>query len=184
VILPELKVYGSVWSLCGRIEDWKTYQNSAIDGLRYFLLACRAAFEIHPLKTQAPTRVSRRWPSESRRTLGDPGINLVASRDFPWHESKKADGEVEYAVVDIRTRRSRARRSGNFQKSSEVHPSHGRPHFDQQHRTCICLSFIWGTTPNPMRCSPINLVSTKNMPDRSPGRVSYQPAICRRDGRG
>ena len=26
--------------------------------------------------------------------LGDPGINLVASRDFPWHGSKKADGEV------------------------------------------------------------------------------------------
>jgi hypothetical protein len=72
----------------------KTYQNSAIDGLRYFSLVCRAAFEIHQLRTQAPTRVSRRWPSESRRMLGDPGINLVASRDSPWHGSKKADNEV------------------------------------------------------------------------------------------
>ena len=26
--------------------------------------------------------------------LGDPGINLVASRDSPWHGSKKADNEV------------------------------------------------------------------------------------------
>jgi hypothetical protein len=65
--------------------------------------------------------------------LGDPGINLVASRDFPWHGSKKAGGEVSTQSW-ISERVDRERASGNFQKKFKRSPSHGRPHFHQQHR--------------------------------------------------
>lgn len=48
--------------------------------------------------------------------LGDPGINLVASRDFPWHRSKKADGKVStQSWISERVDRERAA-AESFQK--------------------------------------------------------------------
>jgi hypothetical protein len=52
--------------------------------------------------------------------LGDPGINLVASRDFPWHGSKKADGEASTSWISERVDRERAAAEA-FKKFSPPH---------------------------------------------------------------
>jgi hypothetical protein len=49
--------------------------------------------------------------------LGDPGINLVASRDSPWHGSKKADNEVRTdSWISERVDRERAAAGSGFKK--------------------------------------------------------------------
>ena len=54
--------------------------------------------------------------------LGDPGINLVASRDFPWHKSKKADGEVStQSWISKRVDRERAAAEAFLKVKSPPH---------------------------------------------------------------
>ena len=66
--------------------------------------------------------------------LGDPGINLVASRDSPWHGSKKADNEVRMGPW-ILERVDRERAAAEAFEKVEIfppHKTHRRLLFDQQ----------------------------------------------------
>jgi len=62
--------------------------------------------------------------------LGDPGINLVASRDSPWHGSKKADNEVRTEPwISERVDRERARSGSRSKKLRRTPHNHTDAHF-------------------------------------------------------